>query len=176
MRRKLYCSLACVAVLQVFSLVSAQNTIKGQASSLLPVNLRTPYSLQETKPTQKADFQSFSFELQRCRAVDSNITCELVITNKGEDDELSLYSGRFKNALTRIFDEEGNEYLAGQVRLANKTSREEIRSLMVSDTGVKASITFEKVLLEAKKIKLLEIRGFSNAPLKVQFRNIEITR
>ena len=152
------------------------NEVRAQAETTATLNPEISFPQENKNPPRKADVQSFTFELQECKTAGSSVICEFLITNSGGDIELSLYAGRFRNALTRIFDEGGNEYLAGQVRLGNKSSREDVRMLIVSDTPTKASITFDKVSPETSLIKLLEIRGFSNEPLKVQFRNLAINK
>ncbi|MFQ6114797.1 MAG: FlgO family outer membrane protein [bacterium] len=140
-----------------------------------PTTDRKPASsLTKTKKSvmQKVEANDFTFELKEVKMSGTNLTFKLLITNSGQDRDLTLYSS------SRIFDDAGNEYKAQQVRLGNKERSPSVSNQLVSGIPTKAKLSFEKISAQANKIALLEISCWSSgAPsFKVQFRNIPIMK
>lgn len=127
---------------------------------------------------QKVEAQDFVFELQSCKISGENISCSLLITNKGSDSQIE-FARSVGNNLTRIFDDAGNEYQVANSQLANQpnSSGWGVRKLLVSGIPAKASLKFEKVSQDATNIALLEIDCSSKKnDFKVQFRNIPLSK
>lgn len=124
---------------------------------------------------QSTEAKDFLFELQGCKASGGNVTCNLLITNKGNDRELQ-FVGRSFGKNSRLFDDMGNEYLASEVQLGTKQHGHSVTTLLVSNIPTKARVSFEKVSAEASKIALLELATYTQDWSIVQFRDIPLSK
>ena len=77
---------------------------------------------------------------------------------------------------SRIFDNYGNEYPLSEVKLANKTDRRNVESLLVANIKTKSSLSFEGLSPQVNIISLLEIEANAGGDFTVQFRNIPISK
>lgn len=122
-------------------------------------------------PRQSLIDRGFLFRFSGCSLSDSEVTCDLTITNKEDDRFLSLESGP-----SRIIDEQGREYRAS--RAAIGASRESAATLPTGVVMV-GKIQFEGVHPGTTRLQLLEIHySFGSAgnwtrPV-VKFHNIDL--
>jgi hypothetical protein len=134
-------------------------------------------SQAKPKTVAKEEAQKFIFNLKGCQLSGQNVNCDLLITNKDENDrELDIYS-------SRMFDDRGNEYKAHEGQLGVKKGKPSwLENILVSGIPTKASVTFEKVSKMASAISLFEITFTIRARVggrkyfSVQFRNIPLSR
>jgi len=78
----------------------------------------TPGMAAPTAPAMKPQWveaMDFVFELQSCRQSGQTVTCSLLVTNKGDDREITLGYSCFYSPKARIFDDSGNEYCATSI-------------------------------------------------------------
>lgn len=120
----------------------------------------------------------FVFELQECRRSGSTVSCELVITNSDRDRYFNI--GEWQ---TLMYDDLGKESEPRSITVAGKTGSDRT-SLLVSGVSTKATVRFEGVSPEAKRVSLLTINcrapetsnGMGGDQFKIQFRNISLNR
>jgi hypothetical protein len=123
------------------------------------------------KSDKVIEFDDYIAVLQACEVSGEFLTVTFLITNKGDDRELSLFGKG-----TKIYNSKGNEYEPNATTLANTKSRgwQKVSKLrLVNGIPTKATIVFGKKAIKSKKIKLLEIKFDNN---KYQLRDIEVTR
>lgn len=125
--------------------------------------------------SKKIEINSFVFEILACyREAGRRVICEILITNKGRSQELSVYAHYRSELSARMLDEYGNEYLANIVRFGNSESQNEVRKKVASDLGVKATFQFNNIPTELKTIPVLELGLWTTEPWHAKFRNIAI--
>ena len=128
-------------------------------------------STKQAQSLMKVEEHSVVFNLQQCRKSGTSITCNLVLTNTGQDRRfrLSVYE-------SQLFDELGNGYKGSEAQVANQTgSTPEIA--FISGVTTKAQMTFEKIEPNATKITLLKFSFLvgNDYDLAVKFRNVPLT-
>ena len=135
---------------------------------------------------RKASYADFSFELSQCSSITgTSIGCDFVVTNNGEDRVLgiskeartlsqSLFS-RKKLFPTRIFDEYGNEYIAGTVKFGTEENGS-AKTLLIKGVPVRARLSFEDISPMPVYIPYLAIGFFDqeNNTFKAWFRDIGV--
>ena len=167
-------------IFSVASVTVIKNDVVGELMGEVNQADKTMYKLDHSdskhpfdKPLNIAVKQNeFTFELKNCRMENRNVTCSLIIKNNSEND-IKLRTGIIN---TKLFDEYGNEYSAGLVKVANSTSKKGWRhldKLIVAGVPTPAEFVFENVSSTAVKISLLSI-SFGGGIGKVKFRNIPI--
>jgi hypothetical protein len=133
---------------------------------------------------QKVEVNNFTIRLNECLLSGRSLTCELMITNNGEDCNFILcgnkcyYSGIGKIPNSRCFDDLGNEYIAEKVGLGSNKGRS-AGTKLVFDIPTIANMSFSNIPEEAKYISLLEIncREYINEKnFRVQFRNVPLLK
>lgn len=118
----------------------------------------------------KAEEHSVVFNLQQCRKSGTSITCDLTLTNTGQDRRFRLSSYRSK-----LFDELGNGYKGANAQVANqKGDSPEIG--FIGGVTTRAQMTFENIEPNAAKITLLEFNFMvgDDYDLSVKFRNVPL--
>ena len=143
----------------------------------------TPRPLEGSDaPSVEATSQdAFSFQLKSCQRSGTVVACKLLITNEGDDRQLSMYARWNYPRGSRIFDQRGNEYGAESVQVGNHQNAGYVENLLVSGVPTSATLTFDKVSADATKVSLLEItcRRQKDRDVKdfvVQMRNVPLGR
>ena len=119
---------------------------------------------------QTLEKNKFSFALRGCTATGGKATCDLIVTNQSRDRTLHLYG------TSRIFDEFGNEYSAGEAKLGiveRDISDSHIANELIRNVPTKARVTFPWIAEESRLLRALEINCRS---FKVQFFDVPLTR
>ena len=141
---------------------------------------------------QRKEASGFLFELKACTLSGTSVTCDLLVTNKGEDRWLQLFSGNNRwesDVPTRLITEDGSECFAESVSLGGDGGRSS-KTLLASEVPTRVRYKFGKVTPEAQKATLLQISGSvedSNSSsrrvtvrggdsLSIQFRNVPLVR
>lgn len=166
-----------VASSEIVKDAAVMKLVGADASADQPENLTSDALSSRTEPRQgpsiqKIDSNFFTFELQQCQMSGTSVTCDLMITNKGDDRRIGLGSR------TRLFDDQGNAYYAERVRVASTEARNVYQDL-VSGIAAKARFTFEGVTVQTRRITLLDISvspsGVSRGrSFNVQFRDVPL--
>ena len=116
--------------------------------------------------------QEFNFELTSCKLSTGILTCELTITNNAsEDKQLGL------RAISRIFDELGNDYTASDGQIGTERFRVSgVSSLLVPRIPTKATLKFQNINQTATTITLLRIEFWGSPDFHIDFRNPPLTK
>jgi hypothetical protein len=120
---------------------------------------------------QTVESKTYEFSLKSCKKIGDRVICELLVTNKGEDQRLEL-----RNEETRVIDEDGNEYRASRVKFGTEETTWIATVNMVTSVPMKAILTFDGIPLQTQKLTLLEVNfaypeNYSYEEFKVQLRN-----
>jgi TolB-like protein len=132
---------------------------------------------QNKSATQRVVAKEFTFELNSCKMSANTVRCYLSITNESASDrDLILKTS------SRLFDEAGEEYVAGESslmlgsRTMTYTFEDRLRNGLVSKVPTKALIRFLNVSPQASKATLSVECNDDRADFKVTFRNVQITK
>lgn len=130
---------------------------------------KTPQLTQQA-PIMKAEDHQIAFALQQCRKSGTSITCDFLLTNKGQDRWFKLVAFR-----SHLFDELGNGYEGKNAQLANQQGSEP-RIAFIAGVTTRAQITFEEIDPNASKITLLQIQydAGDDYALQMKFRNVPL--
>jgi len=146
----------------------------------------------------RQQIKNYNWEITECKLSGDQITCRVLITNRGADRKLTIYGradphdlgGRIRGGADphdgerycRIIDDAGNEYPVDSNTILLGISKMDYRfrviANVVSGVATKAILTFSNVSPQVKRIALLEVMGCDedNKDFKVQFRNIPLTK
>lgn len=102
------------------------------------------------------------------------IGCHVIITNLGKDRR--IYLNASNSPQTRIIDNLGNEYTAGEVQIGKSNSPFYVPNTFVSGIPTKVSFVFEDVSVEANSLALLEIGCENGGKFTAQIRNIPLSK
>lgn len=142
----------------------------SETSNTAPDATPSPSSTpSSTNVKSKVESQFFTFELKQCRLSGTSVACDLLITNTDRDRRLTLRS----NSTT--FDQEGNQYRAGKMQLANQEDYG-VSSYLISSVATKARVTFDAVSPTATKLTLLYLScSVQDGPdFNVEYRNVPL--
>jgi len=140
------------------------NTIPGKRPR--DNNTEKENSVQKSKVINDFKFEWKGFDIQ-----DDKITIKMLVTNKAQDRKLKIYRG----GQTRLYDNFGNEYSANKIVIANKSAKYALQHYMVSGIPTKASIQFNNLHPDIKKISLVKIRIRANEENSVlNYRDIQL--
>ena len=131
-----------------------------------------PFTSSDAPLNMIIEQNEFTFELKRCRMENRNVFCSLIIKNNSEND-IKLRTA-IRN--TKLFDESGNEYALGVLKIANSSSKRgwlHMDKLIVTGVPTPAELIFENVSSASTKISLLTI-SIGNGVGDVKFRNIPL--
>jgi TolB-like protein len=168
---------------EIFAVASTEVLKDDTVLSLLTETQRADSDLKDgssgsdPKPSvQTADAKGLTFQLQACKRVASAVVCELNITSNDRERDYWLSTYESTNP-SRLFDDSGNEFMATQVRLGNRVG-EQVDAVLVAGIHTKATLRFEGISSQAKKISLLKVQGFiaGGGFVSVEFRDIPISK
>lgn len=129
----------------------------------------TPTPSQQNTKT-KVDSQFFTFELKQCRLSGASVACDLLITNNDRDRRLTIHSN------STIFDQEGNQYRAGKMQLANNENSYGVSSYMIAGVTTKSRVMFDAVSPTTTKLTLLHLNfSVEGSPdFNIEYRNVPL--
>jgi TolB-like protein len=157
-----------------------------------PVESATSEPKVSVKPVSlRQEAEGFSFELKRCTHMGGLVTCDLLVTNNGDDQTLSIIANTPRGGSygppdgnSRLISDDGGEYLATEVSFG-KDEGERAESSLASGVPVKGKMIFT-VSSEIQKAALLEIRaritgktkdtGVPPASFAIKFRDVVLVR
>jgi len=118
------------------------------------------------------EIDGFLFELKGCVLSGNTVSCDMLVTNKGDDR--NLYLGGRCYRTSRLIGEDGTEFKATEVSLgASKGGG--VGSVLVSGIPMKARIVYG-VSPEISKASLIEMSAEGQECFMVQFRSVALTR
>jgi hypothetical protein len=108
--------------------------------------------------------------VQDCSRKLQDLVCQAILTSKSSDRSVDLNGNTIK-----IVDAEGNEYYSTSLRLANRTSENNvIKTELVENVPFKASFVFSKVPASLTQIALLQIPFSGGISTTAKFRNFAV--
>jgi len=127
---------------------------------------------QKIAPTP-IETKKFIFDFKSCELSGQTINCLLLVANIGPDRSLSI------SRETRLVDDQGNEYAAAEVSIANENANLSqtwrIQKVLVNKVVTKVRLTFYGVLPEATGIASLRLACASNdEAFPVDYRNVSL--
>lgn len=114
--------------------------------------------------------QEIRFELKTCETTGTSVTCELTVKNQGADQRLICWDSQ-----SRLIDTAGNEVSAKEVVLG-RNGGGVAETQLVSGVPIRARVRFDGVPSEADVASLVELGCYADSQLKVQFRDVPLTR
>lgn len=173
-------------VISVSSLIIATCAASTTAATALPQLATTANSVlaqgQKTSTVETTvEKDDFKFTLQSCQRIRQTVTCNLLITNVGNQDRnLGLYLPGSDVSSCRTFDSSGNEYIASSVQIGKSRSPAgyKAETTLIKNIPTKASVSFvlpqELTELAVVEVSYREPIGLSSTRGQAQFRNIKI--
>ncbi|MBD2511762.1 hypothetical protein H6G91_31745 [Nostoc muscorum FACHB-395] len=122
----------------------------------------------EDSPTQTN--QDFTFKLTGCNRSSSFIKCDFIIQNNKYDRGLVIYA-KYGAKSSRLIDTSGNEALATEVTIGQKTNKAYVGANMLRDVPVKATILFDGFATD--NIRVIAISAYDsekNKRFEVKFQ------
>lgn len=143
--------------------------VTGQAQTASSNNQRSEQRRKEA---------GFLFKLRRCTLSGETLTCSLTVTNEQDDCQLTVYS-----SISRIVDEQGEQYSGEQLQFAGHSSSGGIREVLVREIPTSIQLTFLGVAPTTSTLPLLEVQAVAGSECSggysrftAQFRDIRIQR
>lgn len=125
-------------------------------------------ALHITTPIKNASTANIDFNVIKVEGNTKDQTVTLVMTfvNHNANEAIQYYE-------SRAIDAEGNEYKGTKHSIGSEGGR----NTLYTDTPIKSTITFTKVLPSVKILKLVPINFLYNKPLHVdiEFRDLPVT-
>lgn len=132
-----------------------------------PVSAQTPAGITKTNSTTYED-DRVKLVVGQCNRKLQELICQATLTSKNSDRIVNINTNNVK-----LVDFEGNEYYPSLLKLANRTSENNlIRTELVENVPFKASFIFPKVPTSVNKIALLQIQLSGGLDTNAKFRNI----
>jgi hypothetical protein len=143
---------------------------------------------RRTATVERMTENDFIFDLDECRIQERNVTCELLVTNNGEDRDLVVanhdkygYQDYRGIKMTRMYDDFSGETLASRILLARRESDRDnaVRNTLISGRPAELELTFEGVSSKATIVTRLNVECWESeheSAFTVTFRNIPLKR
>lgn len=159
-----FSAIICIIVSLTFQTGNAQSN----CDELKKENEYLKKTLQITTPIKTASAANIDFNVIKVEGSTKDQTVTLVMTfvNHNANEHIQYYD-------TKAIDAEGNEYNGSNHSIGSGGTS----NTLYTDTPVKSTITFTKVLPAVKIIKLVHIHFLYNKPLDVEidFKDLPIT-
>jgi hypothetical protein len=134
-----------------------QHQVSAQIPAVAPRNNPTTYEDDRVKVV-----------VQYCNRKLQDLICQAILTSKNSDRIVNINTNNVK-----LVDFEGNEYYPSLLRLANRTSENNlIRTELIENVPFKASFVFPKIPTSVTKIALLQIQLSGGLDTNAKFRNL----
>jgi hypothetical protein len=100
--------------------------------------------LEASSPPQRTYAGDYLLEVQYCSRAGLRVRCQLLITNTSGDGVFHLHA-QWGDLSSRIFDEDGNEYIANTARLGTRESTGWAANSLIKEVPMSATLIFENV-------------------------------
>jgi hypothetical protein len=132
-----------------------------------PVSAQIPAVITKTTATTYED-DRVKVVVGQCNRKLQELICQATLTSKNSDRIVNINTNNVK-----LVDFEGNEYYPSLLKLANRTSENNlIRTELVENVPFKASFIFPKIPTSVNKIALLQIQLSGGLDINAKFRNL----
>ncbi len=147
----------------IFSLLSLLSIWLRQ----YPVSAQIPTGTPKNNPTTYED-DRVKVVVQYCNRKLQDLVCQATLTSKNSDRIVNINTNNVK-----LVDFEGNEYYPSLLRLANRSSENNlIRTELIENIPFKASFVFPKIPIGVTRIALFQIQLSGGLDTNAKFRNL----
>ncbi|NJR62410.1 MAG: hypothetical protein HC769_28560 [Cyanobacteria bacterium CRU_2_1] len=128
---------------------SGQPNVQQVVATPTPTDTPTPTPtstppVPEIVPVQQSvENNGLKFDLQNCQRNSSAVTCNLLVTNTGDEDRKLELHGSYSNAPSRVVDFSGNEYKAVAAQAGQDQNAYTASVNLIRDVPIRASVKFE---------------------------------
>ncbi len=130
---------------------------------------QVPNGSTKSSPTTYED-DRIKVVIQDCSRKRQDLICKAILTSKNNDRTVDLNGNNIK-----LVDFEGNEYYPTSMRLANRTSENNlIKTELIENVPFKASFVFVKMPANVTQVALLQIPLSGGINTMAKFRNFAI--
>lgn len=151
-----------------------------QAPAPQPVTIAKP-APEAVQPVQAGssimvENEGYIFNFGPCKLAHKNIKCPITIKNPSSDGELGLIA-KSGSYVSKLFDQNGNEYYAANVTMANKNASGMVTNRYISGITVKGHIDFNNIDNSTNLISMFDLvlRNYTiNKFRRIQFRNVPL--
>jgi len=119
--------------------------------------------------------QGFTVALQRCLRSGTAIDCDLTITNKTQQQYLTLAAEPGRSDNSRAIDDHGQQLEADGGTIAGVTGRM-VRFDTPSNIELPAVVRFREVPTDVKRFSLIELSFFGHRDFKLKFVDVDLAR
>ena len=131
------------------------------------LSAQIPAGITKTNATTYED-DRVKLVVGKCNRKLQDLICQATLTSKNSDRIVYINTNNVK-----LVDFEGNEYYPSLLKLANRTSENNlIRTELVENIPFKASFIFPKIPTSVNKIALLQIQLSGGLDTNAKFRNL----
>lgn len=125
------------------------------------------------RPEDIYEDENISYTFKECKRVGSSLQVKLLATAKGKDIRMRFYGSSYDIDQTKIFDNNGNKFIASSIRVANADGMAGFSFVMGLPTEV--VINFQEINSSSLTIPLLElVFNITGYPQTAKFRNLTI--
>ena len=130
-----------------------------------------------SSPSLTKTVDGVSFQLLGCRAAGDGVSCDLVLTNVGQEDRSFTLFLKNGDRSSVLIDDQSNEYRSkgGSLGILS-TDDWGLQNTLVPGIPLKASVKFGGVPDTVSGIRLLRVVASSGDWLKADFRDLPLTR
>jgi hypothetical protein len=161
---------------------SENNKIRSCIEPRIDMILQAILNSKSYKSISIIELNGFIFDLYGCKSKNRNVECDLSITSKDQDKNLSIFLKMFNDSHTSIlYDNNGDEYTPVKIDIANISSKQnKIDKRFIYNVSTRVKIYFENISSRAQSISLLSLKcsetpNFSSNVFEVPFRNIPLS-
>jgi hypothetical protein len=124
----------------------------------------------------------FVFDLHGCKSKNRNVECDLSVTSKDRDKNLTIFMKMVNDNYTSILHgNNGDEYTPSKIEIANVSSKHnKIDKRFIYNVTTRVKVYFENISSRAQSVSLLSLKCSETPHLspnvfEVPFRNIPLS-
>lgn len=175
-------------VRKIMGAVLSSSTPSGSNEEQINKRAVSPSQPAQSSTQQQKEAAGFLFQLKTCTLSGTTVTCDLLVTNKGEERWLTFFAGNSRwdtPTPTRLVTEDGSEFFAEIVNLGAEGGRD-ASAMLSPEVPMRLHYRFQGASSEAQKAALLQISGSvknggkgygvrsKGDYLSIQFRNVPL--
>lgn len=140
-----------------------------------PASRSTP-APPSAAPSMQKTVASILFQLVGCKAAGDGVSCDLILTNVGQEDIHCYLNLRNGDRSSVLIDDQSNEYRSsgGSLGLLSSDNDAYLENTLVPGIPLKASVRFAGIPETVSGIRLLRISA--GGGVKADFRDLPLTR
>jgi TolB-like protein len=133
---------------------------------------------QKTPKSPEKNVDGIQIEVVGCRATAGNVVCDLILTNRSDEDRrVILFLDYYRYGV--LVDDQSNEYHSNAGKLGTYSANDgnDVENVLVPGVPLKGQMHFSNVPSTVSGIRLLRISAYSGRnSINVDFRDLPLTR